>query len=391
MGSYVAREIESEILRVAQHFPIVTVTGPRQSGKTTLCRELFSGYDYVNLEDLSLREVVRQDPKAFLEQYENVILDEVQQMPEIFSYLQVVSDANPKRAYVLTGSSQLSLVGGVTQSLAGRTALLTLLPLSLSELTELGDTLNKQSIDSLILKGGYPAVWAKGVPEADFAKNYYATFVERDVRQLINIREASKFRTFMRLCAGRIGTEFNASALSNAVGVSSVTINEWLSVLEAAYVVYRLPPFHKNVNKRLVKSHKIYFYDTALACFLLGVETESHLASHPLRGELFENLVVMEFLKADTNAGKTPNLFFYRDQSQREVDLISETARGFHAYEIKSATTFHKSFTKNLQYLANLLGDELLSSTVLYNGEHELGATYNGLRNFRNYAAGKSL
>ncbi len=380
MSIYLNRQLSEEIVRVSAHYPILTVTGPRQSGKTTLCKQLYPNYTYVNLEDLSLRELVSANPKAFLQQYKDgVILDEVQTMPELFSYLQVVSDANPEHKYVLTGSSQLTLMQSVTQSLAGRTALFTLLPLSLSELGEKKST----PTDTLILNGSYPAIWGRGMPVQDFAKNYYQTYIERDVRQLIKIKELSKFQTFIRLCAGRIGTELNASSLANAVGVSSVTINEWLSVLETAYIVFRLPPFHKNIGKRLVKKSKLYFYDTALACFLLNIENESQLASHPLRGELFENMVVLEFYKARYNAGKAPNTYFYRDQSQREIDLLCAEGNGYHAYEIKSATAFHRSFTKNFDYLRKVLGEQVLSTTVLYDGEQVIESVDNGVRNFR--------
>ncbi|PID63036.1 MAG: AAA family ATPase [Gammaproteobacteria bacterium] len=267
----------------------------------------------------------------------------------------------------------------VTQSLAGRTALFTLLPLSLSELGE------KKSMptDTLILNGGYPAVWGRGVPVQDFAKNYYQTYIERDVRQLIKIKALSKFQTFIRLCAGRIGTEFNASSLANAVGVSSVTINEWLSVLETAYVVFRLPPFHKNIGKRLVKKPKLYFYDTALACFLLNIDNETQLASHPLRGELFENMVILEFYKTRYNSGKAPNTYFYRDQSQREIDLLCAEGDGYHAYEIKSATAFHANFMKNFDYLRKVLGDNVLSTAVLYDGEQDIENLVGGVQNFR--------
>ncbi len=380
MSFYIKRQLSEEIVRVAQHYPILTITGPRQSGKTTLCKHLYPNYTYVNLEDISLRELVKSNPKAFLEQYKNgVILDEVQTLPELFSYLQVVSDEYTERKYILTGSSQLTLMQNVTQSLAGRTALFTLLPFSLSELGDKKDI----STDTLILKGGYPSVWGRGVPVQDFAKNYYQTYIERDVRQLIKIKELSKFQTFVRLCAGRIGTEFNASSLANAVGVSSVTINEWLSVLESAYILFRLPPFYKNIGKRLVKTPKLYFYDTALACFLLGIENEMQLATHPLRGELFENMVILEFYKARFNSGKMPNTYFYRDQSQREVDLLCLEGDGYHAFEIKSATAFHGHFMKNFDYLRKVLGDDVLSTTVIYDGEYEIESYQNGLKNFR--------
>lgn len=380
MSLYLNRDLSGEIVRVSAHYPLLTITGPRQSGKTTLCKHLFSDYAYINLEDMSIRELVKANPKAFLEQYtDGVIVDEVQTLPELFSYLQVVSDENPERKYVLTGSSQLTLMANVTQSLAGRTALFTLLPLSLVELGEK----KHESTNTLILNGGYPAIWARGTPAQDFAKNYYQTYIERDVRQLIKIKDVSKFQTFIRLCAGRIGTEYNASALANAVGVSSVTINEWLSVLETAYVVFRLPPFHKNIGKRLVKTPKLYFYDTALACYLLSIDNETQLASHPLRGELFENLVIVEFSKARYNTGKAPNTYFYRDQSQREIDVLCAENDGYHAYEVKSATTFHSSFFKQFDYLRKVLGEKVLSTTVLYDGEQAIESEVNGVRNFR--------
>lgn len=380
MSFHLNRQLSAEITRLSTHYPILTVTGPRQSGKTTLCKHLYPDFAYVNLEDMSLRELIKSDPKAFLAQHETgVILDEVQTFPELFSYLQVVSDANPEHKYVLTGSNQLTLLENVSQSLAGRTALFTLLPLSLAEL---GDK-KFLATDTLILNGGYPAVWGRGVPTQDVAKNYYNTYVERDVRQLIKVKDINKFQTFIRLCAGRIGSEFNASSLANAVGVSSVTINEWLSVLETAYIVFRLPPFHKNIGKRLVKTPKLYFYDTSLACFLLNIDNESHLATHPLRGELFENLVILEFLKARFNAGKSANCYFYRDQAQQEVDLLCAEGNGYHAYEIKSATAFHTSFRKNLDYLQKILGEQVLSTMVIYDGEQAMNSEFGGVRNFR--------
>jgi len=306
-------------------------------------------------------------------------MDEVQRYPELFSYIQVVVDEIPNCHFILTGSSNFTLMEKVTQSLAGRAATLTLLPLSLKELGNRSET----ETDTLLLNGGYPAVWSKKIPVQDVSRNYYNTYIERDVRQLLNVKDMTKFQTFIRLCAGRIGSELNASALSNEVGISVPSINEWLSVLEASYIIFRLPPFYRNVGKRLIKTPKLYFCNTGLACFLLGIENEKQLAVHPLRGAIFENLVVLEFLKDRLNKGKLPNLFYYRDKSQREVDIIQEQGTELYAHEIKSAKSFHKDFLNNLTYLRNILGNDLVSTQLIYDGEMDLYSMENGIVDFR--------
>jgi len=258
----ICREIQKEFERLLPHFSVFVVTGPRQSGKTTLCQHYFSEYTYFNMEDIHVREQIAVAPKHFLEQFapKGIIIDEAQQYPELFSYIQVVADEHPDYRFVLTGSSNYALMHHISQSLAGRAALFTLLPLSLSELQDkrAADT------DTLMLNGGFPAVWSKQTPAYDLCRNYYNTYIERDVRRLINVKDSSKFQTFLRLCAGRTGCEFNASALSNEIGISVPTINEWLSVLEASYVLFRLFPFFRNIGKRLIKTPKIYFYDTGM-------------------------------------------------------------------------------------------------------------------------------
>jgi predicted AAA+ superfamily ATPase len=379
---FIDRDLKEEIISQSRYFPVITITGPRQSGKTTLCKQMFPDYHYVNLEDIAKTEIIKQNPKAFLEIHsQGLIVDDVQQYPDLFSYVQVVVDENPESHIVLIGSSNFALLQRVTQSLAGRTAVLTLLPLSLSEL---GKERLTASTDTIMLNGGYPSVWAENIPVQTVSKNYYNTYIERDLRQLINIKDLSKYQVFIRLCAGRTGTEFNASALSNEVGVSVPTIHEWLSTLEASYIVFRMPPFFRNVGKRLIKSPKIYFYDTGLLCFLLGIENENHLQTHPLRGAIFENMVVLEFLKNRFNAGKLSNLYFYRDKSQREIDVVQEFADTFKAYEIKSASAFHPDFMHNLNYLKDLLNEKLTSTQVIYDGEIELKSSENGIVNFRN-------
>lgn len=377
---FLERLLSRELDRLADLYSVVVITGPRQSGKTSLCKHHFSTYEYVNLENPATREQVLVNPKAFLEQYAKpgLIIDEAQHLPELFSYVQVVVDEDETAKFILTGSSNFGLLQGITQSLAGRAAILTLLPFSLNEIAKEVDT------DSLIFKGGYPAVWAKNIPIQDVAQNYYNTYIERDVRQILNIKDISRFQTFIRLCAGRVGTEFNASALSNEIGVSVPTIQEWLSVLEASYVLFRLPPFFRNIGKRLVKTPKIYFYDTGLACYLLGIEKEEQLETHPLRGVLFENMVILNFVKQRFNAGKVPHLYFYRDKSQREVDLIEERGTALYAYEIKSAKAFTKNFVQNLDYFRQVAGQDVVSTQVIYDGEMDIETPENGMLNFRN-------
>lgn len=379
---FINRLLHSELERLARLYAVIVVTGPRQSGKTTLCKNQFSGFHYVNLENISIREQIQAAPRAFLEQYvAGLIIDEAQYFPELFSYIQVVADENEQAKFILTGSSNFSLMEGITQSLAGRAAVLTLLPFSLKEL---GGRAHQENTDTLLLNGGYPAVWAKGIPVQDVSRNYYNTYIERDVRQLLNVKDITRFQTFIRLCAGRTGTEFTASALSSEIGVSVPTIQEWLSTLEASYILFRLPPFFRNIGKRLVKTPKLYFYDTGLACFLLGIENEQQLATHPLRGALFENMVVLEFFKNRYNQGKLPNLYFYRDKSQNEVDLIEEKGTQLYAYEIKSAKSFTKGFVKGLDYLRKVVGDDVVSTQVLYDGENDIYSPENGTVNFRN-------
>lgn len=378
----IKRQLHSELVRAQKNYAVVVVTGPRQSGKTTLCKEVFTTYHYVNLEDINLRNLILSSPKAFLKQYKSgLILDEVQNVPELLSYVQVVVDENENAKIILTGSNNFTLMESVSQSLAGRSAVYTLLPLSLQEL---GNKNKKKDTDTLILNGGYPAVWGKKIPVQDVSRNYYNTYVERDVRQLLNVKDITNFQKFIRLCGGRIGSEFNASALSNEVGVSATTIREWISVLEASYVIFRLPPFFRNVGKRLIKTPKIYFCDTGLACFLLGIENKKQLETHPLRGNLFENMVVLEFLKNRFNQGKLSNLYFYKDKSQNEIDLIEENGMQLNAYEIKSAKAFTKSFTKGLNYIRKIIGKDVVSTQVIYDGEYDIISHENGISNFRN-------
>ena len=376
------RNLKEVIVHAIPFFPVITITGPRQSGKTTLCKNLFPDMPYINLEMTQVREQIMQDTVGFLDHYPaGLIIDEAHHYPGLFSYIQVAVDENPDRKYVLTGSSNFSLLEKITQSLAGRTALFTLLPFSFREL---GTLINGVSTDKLILCGGYPAIWAKNTPMNLFCSNYYTTYIERDVRQIVNIQDMNSFQRFIRLVAGRIGAECNASSLANEAGVSSKTITHWFSVLASSYIIYLLPPYYENIGKRLVKSPKVYFYDTALACYLLGIETEAQLNVHPLRGALFENMVINEALKERMNAGKDPNLFFFRDSS-KEVDLIHLQGHELSVYEIKSSKTYHKDFYKGIDYLKKIFEERITRSALIYDGDSELPTNLNGAYNFRNF------
>lgn len=376
------RKLTNKISQLMGYYQVVTIIGPRQSGKTTLCREMFKDFDYVNLEDPIMRLQVKDDPRAFFGRYtKHIVIDELQNVPELFSYIQVIVDEDRERKFILTGSSNFSLLSSVTQSLAGRTALLTLLPLSLSELKVSHEDI---STDTLLLNGGYPAVWVNSLPRMDMYRNYYSTYVERDVRQLLNIKDIATFQKFIRLCAGRIGQLFNASSLAGEVGTTVKTIGSWLNVLSASYIVYTLPPFFENIGKRLVKTPKLYFHDTGLACYLLGIRDEEQLQVHPLRGALFENLVINEAMKSRTNIGEDPNLFFYRDKSQMEVDLMMVDGLQICAYEIKSGKSYHSEYFKGLNVLHDMFGTRLVRSAVLYDGSDELPKQINGCYNIRN-------
>lgn len=363
------RILAKEILRLTEYFNVITITGPRQSGKTTLCKMIFPGYNYINLEDETTVSELELNKKEFLVNHrKGLVIDEVQKMPEILSAIQVVVDEHPDAAFVLTGSNNLLLMQRISQSLAGRTAILTLLPFSIAELTVENKSVG---LYNMMLNGFYPAVWAQNIPPEDVYRQYFSTYMQRDVRQVMNIRHLSEFRRFIVICASRIGTEFNAQGISNELGVSIPTIQEWMNVLEASYVAFRLPPFFRNIRKRLVKTPKIYFYDVGLVCYLLGIHTSQQLETHPLRGSIFENMVVCEFLKHQYNNGLDNNLFFFRDKSQHEVDLVQEDGMQLHAYEIKLSPSIHPDFYKNLKYFRTLFPNDTVSTQVINTGTEE--------------------
>lgn len=337
---------------------------------------------YFSLESPDTRLFIRNDPRGFLHTNKHgAIIDEAQVVPEIFSYLQEFVDLSQGACrFILTGSNHFLLMNKVSQSLAGRTGILHLLPLSLNELKRFGI---ECTADEYLYNGFYPGVYANQQNPTKAYRAYHETYIQKDIRNLANLKDMSLFEKFLRLCAGRIGSILNISNLANETGVSVPTIQSWVSLLEASYAIFLLPPFHDNISKRLVKSPKLYFYDTGIACYLLGIENQNQLARDPLRGALFENLVVAEAMKARYNKGLSPNYCFYRDNHQNEVDLIKQQGFVLTPYEIKSSQTFNPDFLKGLNYLRNLFPERISDAKLIYDGAME--STINGINilNFR--------
>lgn len=363
------RKLEILINENLRYFPIVTVTGPRQSGKTTLIQSMFSHLPYYSLENPDTRALAISDPVAFLSQHsDGMILDEVQNVPELLSYLQGIVDEHRDRKYILSGSSQFKLQNSITQSLAGRTAVLELFPLAINEVADIADTNN---VDNLMLQGFYPAIYAGDNIPRLFYPAYMRTYLERDVRQLLQVKDLYQFQTFLRLCAGRTGSLFNASELSNEVGISVNTVRSWLSILQASYIVFMLHPYFDNSRKRLTKTPKLYFYDTGLACYLLGIENETQLNSDRMRGHLFENMVISDIMKRRAHAGKSTDLMFYRDSNGNEIDLLVPDGQTWVGYEIKSSSTYNSAFEKGFHSITNQLDAQLTRRAVIYCGTQE--------------------
>lgn len=367
---YFERELTQELLLAAQQYPVVTLTGPRQSGKTTLIKHCFPDKAYVNLEAPDLQDLARRDPRAFLGQWpQGVILDEVQHIPELLSYIQVRVDENSSKGqFILTGSHQFALNEAISQSLAGRTAVLHLLPLSLSELTQVSQ---QYEVHQQVLQGFYPRLYQDHLDPTCNYRSYLQTYLERDVRQLLHIKDLSRFQQFLKLCAGRIGQLFNHNSLANELGISSHTVKSWLSILEASYVIFRLPPYHANISKRLVKMPKYYFTDTGLACYLLEINESAQLMRDPLRGALFENMLIMELVKHRLNQGLDPQLYFYRDSQQVEVDVIFKAGNQLTPIEIKMSETFSPDFLKSIAYFKKLFPEQVVEAYLLYRGSFE--------------------
>jgi Predicted ATPase (AAA+ superfamily) len=382
----IQREIAPYLLKLARIYPVVTVTGPRQSGKTTLIRMLFPDLEYVNLEYPDVKDEALRDPRGFLLRHPApVIFDEIQNTPLLLNYIQgIVDEAHRKGMYVLTGSHQPTLQAAITQSLAGRTGLAELLPFSISERKS---AKARKQRDEWLLEGFMPRLTEPGMDPVQLYRDYFKTYVERDARQLINIRNLHAFETFVKLLAGRVGQLINLAALAGIVGVSAVTLREWLTALEASYIIFTLKPYHRNFGKRLVKTPKVYFTEPGLAAYLLGLRTLEQVGRDPLMGNLFENMVVVDVLKAVLNAGKDPDLYFFRDNHGLEVDLLLASARHLVPFEVKASYTPHTDLYRNLENFCALAGKEVKHPAVVYSGRDIPSDSEPSFINFENVAS----
>lgn len=360
----IKREMQSLLQEMMSSFPVVTITGPRQSGKTTLVKQTYPKMDYVSLEDLDTREYAKKDPRDFLSQYPNsVILDEIQKVPSLLSYIQTIVDSEKINGrYILTGSNQFEYLTFISQSLAGRTGILKLLPFSYSELY--GKTYIPKN--KILYNGFYPRIFDQHIRPELFLSSYLETYVEKDIRSIMKVKDLMQFHRFLQLCAGRTGQIVNFSNVGNELGINHKTVKEWISIAEASYIIFLLPPYYKNYNKRIRKSPKLYFLDVGLAAHLIGIQNDTQLQTHPLKGELFETFVVIEFLKNRYNRGQRSNLYYFRDNTGNEVDLILDNGFNPVPIEIKSAQTVSSNFFKGLDYFQKI--KENISNSYLIMG-----------------------
>lgn len=367
----IKRQIAKQLIQYFKEYPVVSLTGPRQSGKTTLVKSLFPKMDYVNLEDLETREFAMQDPKGFLSNYKKgLIIDEVQRVPELMSYIQIIVDEKKKVGqFILTGSQNFLLMEKMSQSLAGRVAILNLLPLSLYELEKEKIDFKKQEYEEVILKGFYPKLYDQKLNIQNYYLNYIQTYIERDIRTLKNITNLNTFKRFLDLCAGRCGQTLNYFSLAQDAGIDQRTAKEWVSILEASFVIFLLRPHYRNFNKRVVKSPKLYFYDTGLACSLLNIADKKQLQDHYLKGGLFESFIISEFYKYSFNTVKKPNYYYWRNKTGNEVDLIVEKGDKLISFEIKAGKTIIGEYFRGLDYFNKLSGNKFKDSYVIYGGD----------------------
>jgi hypothetical protein len=380
----IPRDSEQIIRLLLRGFPVITLTGPRQSGKTTLAKAIFADRPYVSLEDPDIRRGAQDDPRSFLERFpDGGVLDEVQRCPELLSYLQTIVDADGRMGlFILTGSQQFGLMSGITQSLAGRSAFLELLPFSLPELNRAGKL--APDADTMLLTGCYPPLYDREIQPSAWFAAYMTAYVERDVRQQLKIQDLDTFQRFVRLCAGRTGQLLNLSSLATECGITHNTAKAWISVLEASFLVFQLRPHHASFNKRLVKMPKLYFYDTGFVSWLLGIRTPEQMETHPLRGNIFENFVIAELVKSQCNRAEPRNLYFWRDSNGNEVDIIVEHGVKLMPIEIKSGKTVNRDFFNGLEKWLSLAGESALSPTLIHGGAdaayHRKGIQVRGWR-----------
>jgi predicted AAA+ superfamily ATPase len=364
----IERVAAKKLKQLTTKFPVVGLLGPRQSGKTTLAKELFPKKPYLSFENQDTMLLAKRDPRAFLSTYKNgAVFDEIQRVPELLSYLQEIVDNHPKKTglFVITGSQNLLLLENISQTLAGRVAFLYLLPLSLGELST--TLFNKQKLDSHLLKGGYPRLYQQRIAPIDYYPNYLLTYAERDVRQIKNISNLALFQRFLKTCATRVGQQLNYSTLANDCGIDQKTALNWMGILEASFIAFRLQPYYNNLGKRLLRMPKLYFYDTGLCSSLLEIENEKQLNNHPLRGMLFENLVVLELLKDRFNRGLRSNLYYWRDRTGNEIDILVDQSSGAIPIEVKSSSTFHSEFLKGIRYWQNI-NPKINTSYLVFTG-----------------------
>ena len=385
MTDYIHRKIEETILEASKYFSVIAVSGPRQSGKSTLLTQLFPLYEKYSLKDLNILDYAKNDPIAFLNQTdEGMFIDEIQRCPQLLDYIQGIVDNNPKRHFALSGSSNFEVMKNLSESLAGRAGVFELLPMSIQEVTGKVDLDN---LNQILYNGLYPSICAKKNIAKLFYPSYVRTYLEKDVRDLLQIKDQILFTKFLKLCAARIGSLFNASELGAEVGVSSKTISHWLSVLQASYLITLLPPYYENIPKRLVKSPKLYFNDPGLACYLLDIESPQQLDRDKMRGAIFENMIVMEAIKHRYNMGLEGGVFFYRDSNQNEVDLLIKQEGELTAIEVKSSMTYSSSFEKALTQIEGWIKTPISKKAIVYSGDFENTSGNINLINYRHISS----